>query len=93
MVTGELITRPMDSNLYHLHNPITDDEDDELKVGDRVRYVGKKNREYYGDEIMEVVKIAVHWTGNQLTCNHSKGWSTWIPEVCLKKVEQEKDQG
>ena len=57
----------------------------------KVRYVGKKNREYYGNEIMEVVKVAVHWTGNQLTCNHSKGWTTWIPEVCLKKVKQEKD--
>ena len=68
-------------------NTITNDEDDELKVGDKVIYVGKKNREYYGDEIMEVVKIAVHWTGNQLTCNHSRGWTTWIPELYLKKVK------
>ncbi len=68
-------------------NTITDDEDDELKVGDRVRYVGKKEREYYGDEVMEVVKISVHWTGNQITCSSSKGWTTWISENCLKKVE------
>ena len=72
-------------------NPVTDEDDEGLKVGDKVIYVGKKNREYYKDEVMEVVKIAVHWTGNQLTCHHSRGWTTWIPEGSLKKVKLGKD--
>lgn len=72
-------------------NTVTNDEDDELKVGDRVKYVGNKNREYYKDEVMEVVKVAVHWTGNQVTCNHSRGWTTWISEGCLKKINAEQD--
>lgn len=67
-------------------NTITNDEDDELKVGDKVRYIGKKKREYYGVEVMEVVQIKKHWTGNQITCNHSKGWTTWISENSLKKI-------
>ncbi len=63
------------------------DEDDELKVGDKVIYVGKKYRESIGNQVMEVVKISVHWTGNQLTCSYDRGWTTWIPENCLKKVK------
>ena len=70
-------------------NAITND--DELKVGDRVRYVGKKNSDYSKDEIMEVVKIAVHWSGNQVTCNYSRGWTTWISEGYWKKINSEQD--
>jgi len=64
-------------------------DDGGLKVGDRVRYVGKKHREYYEDEVMEVVEIKRHWTGNQITCNsrRRKGWTTWIAESCLQKVK------
>ena len=36
---------------------------------------------------MEVVKISVHWTGNLITCKYNQGWTTWIPEGCLKKVK------
>ncbi len=67
-------------------NTVTDDEDDELKVGDKVIYVGKKYQESIGNQVMEVVKISVHWTGNQVTCSYDRGWTTWIPESCLKKV-------
>ena len=68
-------------------NTVTDDEDEGLKVGDKVIYVGKKYQESIGNQVMEVVKISVHWTGNQITCKYHKGWTTWIPENCLKKVE------
>ena len=68
-------------------NTVTDDEEDELKVGDKVIYVGKKYQESIGNQVMEVVKISVHWTGNQVTCSYDRGWTTWIPEVCLKKVK------
>ncbi|MGK7948468.1 MAG: phage/plasmid primase, P4 family [Xenococcaceae cyanobacterium] len=66
---------------------VTNDENQGLKVGDRVRYVGKKYRESIGDRVMEVVKILVHWTGNQITCKYSKGWTTWLAESSLEKVE------
>ncbi len=69
-------------------NPVTDDEDDELKVGDKVIYVGKKYQESIGNLVMKVVKISVHWTGNQLTCSYDRGWTTWIPENCLKRVDR-----
>ncbi len=69
-------------------NTITDDEDEELKVGDRVIYVGKKYQESIGNQVMEVVQISVHWTGNQLTCSYDRGWTTWIPESSLKKVDR-----
>ncbi len=72
-------------------NPVTDDEDDELKVGDKVIYVGKKYQESIGNQVMEVVKISVHWTGNQITCSYDRGWTTWIPESSLKKAKPEKD--
>ena len=61
-------------------------EDKGLKVGDRVRYVGKKYRESIGNQVMEVVKISVHWTGNQVTCSYDRGWTTWLTESSLKKV-------
>ncbi len=61
-------------------------------MGDKVIYVGKKYRESIGNQVMSVVKISVHWTGNQVTCSYDKGWTTWIPEGSLKKVRQEKDQ-
>ncbi len=66
---------------------VTNNENRGLKVGDRVRYVGKKYRESIGNQVMEVVKISVHWTGNQVTCKYSKGWTTWLAESSLKKVE------
>ena len=62
------------------------EEDKGLKVGDRVIYVGKKYRESIGNQVMEVVKISVHWTGNQVTCKYNKGWTTWLAESSLKKV-------
>ncbi len=65
----------------------TEDEDDKLKVGDKVIYVGKKYQESIGNQVMEVVKISVHWTGNQLTCSYDRGWTTWIPESSLKKIK------
>ena len=65
---------------------VTNDENQGLKVGDKVRYVGKKYRESIGNQVMEVVKISVHWTGNQVTCKYSKGWTTWLAESSLKKV-------
>ena len=68
-------------------NTVTDDEEDELKVGDKVIYVGKKYQESIGNQVMEVVKISVHWTGNQVTCSYDRGWTTWIPESSLKKVK------
>ncbi len=68
-------------------NTVIDDEDEGLKVGDKVIYVGKKYQESIGNQVMEVVKISVHWTGNQITCSYSKGWTTWIPENCLKKIK------
>ena len=68
-----------------ISNPIPDDEDAKLKVGDRVRYVGKKYQESIGNQVMSVVKISVHWTGNQVTCSYDRGWTTWIPESSLKK--------
>ena len=40
---------------------------------------------------MEVVKISVHWTVNQVTCSYDKGWTTWLTESDLKKVKPEKD--
>ncbi len=70
-------------------NPVTDEEDEELKVGDRVIYVGKKYRESIGNQVMEVVKISVHWTGNQVTCSYDRGWTTWLTENSLKKIDQE----
>ncbi len=66
---------------------VTDDEDEELKVGDKVIYVGKKYQESIGNQVMEVVKISVHWTGNQITCSYHKGWTTWLAESSLKKVK------
>ncbi len=72
-------------------NTVTEDEDAKLKVGDRVRYVGKKYQESIGNQVMSVVKISVHWTGNQVTCSYDKGWTTWIPENSLKKIKPEKD--
>ena len=66
---------------------VTNDENQGLKVGDRVRYVGKKYRESIGNQIMEVVKISVHWTGNQATCKYNKGWTTWLAESSLEKVK------
>ncbi len=68
-------------------NTVTDDEDDELKVGDKVIYVGKKYQESIGNQVMEVVKISVHWTGNQITCKYHKGWTTWLAESSLKKIK------
>ena len=65
---------------------VTNDENRGLKVGDRVIYVGKKYRESIGNQVMEVVKISVHWTGNQVTCKYSKGWTTWLAESSLKKI-------
>ena len=72
---------------------VTNDENQGLKVGDKVRYVGKKYRESIGNQVMEVVKISVHWTGNQITCKYNKGWTTWLAESSLERVKQEKDQG
>ena len=66
--------------------PSVTKEDNGLKIGDRVRYVGKKYRESIGNQVMEVVKISVHWTGNQVTCKYSKGWTTWLAESSLEKV-------
>ena len=66
--------------------PSVTKEDKGLKVGDKVRYVGKKYRESIGNQVMEVVKISVHWTGNQVTCKYSKGWTTWLAESSLEKV-------
>ncbi len=71
--------------------PSVTKEDKGLKVGDQVRYVGKKYRESIGNQVMEVVKISVHWTGNQVTCSYDKGWTTWLKESSLKKVKPEKD--
>ena len=68
-------------------NPIPKDENEGLKVGDKVIYVGKKHRESIGNQVMKVVKISVHWTGNQVTCSYDKGWTTWIPENCLKRAK------
>ncbi len=68
-------------------NSVTNDDDDELKVGDKVIYVGKKYQESIGNQVMEVVKISVHWTGNQITCKYQKGWTTWLTENSLKKVK------
>jgi len=65
-------------------NTVTDDE---LKVGDKVIYVGKKYQESIGNQVMEVVKISVHWTGNKVTCSYDKGWTTWLPESFLKKIK------
>ena len=84
-VNGNVAKKPSPS--------VTKEEDRGLKVGDKVRYVGKKYRESIGNQVMEVVKISVHWTGNQVTCKYTKGWTTWLAESSLKKVEQEKDQG
>ena len=70
-----------------LEPTVTKEEDKRLKVGDRVRYVGKKYRESIGNQVMEVVKISVHWTGNQVTCKYTKGWTTWVAESSLKKVK------
>ena len=67
-----------------MRNTVTDEG---LKVGDKVIYVGKKHRESIGNQVMEVVKISVHWTGNQVTCSYDKGWTTWLPENSLKKVK------
>ena len=72
-------------------NPITNDEDEELKVGDKVIYVGKKYQESIGNQVMEVVKISVHWTGNLITCSYDRGWTTWLPENSLKKVKERED--
>ena len=66
-------------------------DDGGLKVGDRVIYVGKKYRESIGNQVMKVVKISVHWTGNQVTCSYDKGWTTWIRSGSLKKIKPEKD--
>ena len=70
---------------------VTKEENKGLKVGDKVRYVGKKYRESIGNQVMEVVKISVHWTGNQVTCKYTKGWTTWLAESSLEKVKQDKD--
>ena len=67
---------------------VTNDENQGLKVGDKVRYVGKKYRESIGNQVMEVVKISVHWTGNQVTCSYDKGWTTWLTESSLEKVKR-----
>ncbi len=76
----------VNSNESKKPSPTVTKEDKGLKVGDLVRYVGKKYRESIGNQVMEVVKISVHWTGNQVTCKYTKGWTTWIPENSLKKV-------
>ena len=76
-------------NSYESKNPsqsVTKEENKGLKVGDKVIYVGKKYRESIGNQVMEVVKISVHWTGNQVTCKYNKGWTTWIPEGYLQKI-------
>ncbi len=76
---------------------VTNHEDEELKVGDRVIYVGKKYQESIGNQVMSVVKISVHWSGNQVTCSYDqpeglalrdRGWTTWIPENSLKRVDR-----
>ena len=83
----------LQENGYKAKEPASSvtNEDKGLKVGDRVRYVGKKYRESIGNQVMEVVKISVHWTGNQVTCSYDKGWTTWLTENSLKKVKPEKD--
>ena len=82
-VNGNVAKKPSPS--------VTKEEDKRLKVGDKVIYVGKKYRESSGNQVMEVVKISVHWTGNQVTCSYDKGWTTWLTESSLKKVKPEKD--
>ena len=42
-----------------------------------------------GNQVMEVVKISVHWAGNQVTCKYHKGWTTWLAESSLKKVSSD----
>ncbi len=70
---------------------VTKEENQGLKVGDKVKYVGEKYRESIGNQFIEVVKISVNWTGNQVTCSYDKGWTTWLKESSLKKVKPEKD--
>ncbi len=77
-VNGNVAKKPSPS--------VTKEENQGLKVGDKVRYVGKKYRESIGNQVMEVVKISVHWTGNQVTCKYNKGWTTWLAESSLEKV-------
>ena len=81
-VNGNVAKKPSPS--------VTKEEDRGLKVGDKVRYVGKKYRESIGNQVMEVVKISVHWTGNQVTCSYDKGWTTWLTESSLQKVESQR---
>ncbi len=69
---------------------VTNDDDEGLKVGDKVIYVGKKYQESIGNQVMEVVKISVHWTGNKVTCSYDKGWTTWLTESSLQKVESQR---
>ncbi|MGK7949643.1 MAG: hypothetical protein AB4368_12835 [Xenococcaceae cyanobacterium] len=71
-------------------NTVPDDEDEGLKVGDKVIYVGKKYQESIGNQVMEVVKISVHWTGNLITCSYDRGWTTWLTENSLKKAEPQR---
>ncbi len=52
------------------------DENEGLKVGDRVIYVGKKYRESIGNQVMEVVKISVQWLALRVL-TFLAGLSSW----------------